>query len=154
LPRLLDEVRGAVDGPADEAPTVALADTIYRRFFKAGILLVLSLGAVWGAYLLLRIGFTGNFRSAGLHEINAHGHAQILGWVGLFVMGFAYQVFPRLKHTNLAYPSVAVLSFLLMLTGIVLRAFGEPLAAVHPWLLPVVVVASLMEIVAIALFVG
>ena len=104
---LLAELRTV---PSDEAgpsqspaETVAsTADTIYRPFFKAGIAVVLSLGAVWGAYLLLRIGLTGSFTAAGLHEVNAHGHAQIFGWVGLFVMGFAYQAFPRFKHASLA----------------------------------------------------
>src|SRR5262249_55926938 len=60
--RLLCEVRGRVapEGtPAEpDAPDPAAgpADAIYRPFFKAGILVVLSLGAAWGAWLLLRIG--------------------------------------------------------------------------------------------------
>lgn len=63
------------------------------------------------------VGFTGSFRSAGIHEVNAHGHAQILGWVGLFVMGFAYQAFPRFKHTSLAYPGLVFLTLGMMLGG-------------------------------------
>src|SRR5262249_25533372 len=73
---LLEELRHAAAGPAPSfQPLSSPGDTIYRPFFKAGIAVVLTLGAVWGAYLLLRIGFTGSFRSAGLHEVNAHGHA-------------------------------------------------------------------------------
>src|SRR6516165_8303917 len=90
IERLLQELRGALEQPDVVSPDPAgdsLADTIYRPFFKAGIAIVLTLGAVWGAYLLLRIGFLGTFTAAGLHEVNAHGHAQIFGWVGLFVMG-------------------------------------------------------------------
>src|SRR5262249_47790080 len=100
LPQLLNELRTAADLPVANcvAPS-GLADNIYRPFFAGGIAVALTLGAVWGAYLLLRIGFTGKFAAAGLHEVNAHGHAQIFGWVGLFVMGFAYQAFPRFKHT-------------------------------------------------------
>ena len=73
---------------------------------------------VWGAYLLLQIGLRGSFTAAGLHEINAHGHAQIFGWVGLFVMGFAYQAFPRFKHTSLVCPHLALATFVMMLAGI------------------------------------
>ena len=38
-------------------------NALYRPFFRAGILVVLTAGAVWGAYLLLRIGWSGS-RSA------------------------------------------------------------------------------------------
>ncbi len=55
------------------ADTPPRADTIYRPFFKAGIAVTLSLGAVWGAYLLVRIALNGSFTAAGLHEVNAHG---------------------------------------------------------------------------------
>ena len=43
-------------------------------------------------------------------------------------MGFAYQAFPRFKHTRLAFPGLAWLSFVLMLGGLVTRSVLEPLA--------------------------
>lgn len=107
IARLLDELGSTTEQRREATLPVgsemSLADAIYRPFFLAGILVVLTLGAVWGAYLLLQIGLRGSFTAAGLHEINAHGHAQIFGWVGLFVMGFAYQAFQRLpNHTQQA----------------------------------------------------
>jgi hypothetical protein len=153
LPALLEELRRARVEPAP-ASAPSLADRIYRPFFLAGMVVVLTLGAVWGAYLLLSIGFTGSFRAAGLHEVNAHGHAQIFGWVGLFVMGFAYQAFPRFKHTALVCPWLALVSLGLMLVGIVGRSLGEPLAAAWPWAGTVAVACSWLEVVAIGLFVG
>src|SRR5262249_15122211 len=107
LEALLRELRAGLERPppvpAAQTATPRPADVIYRPFFRAGIVVVLTLGAAWGAWLLLRIGLEGSFAAAGLHEVNAHGHAQIFGWVGLFVMGFAYQAFPRFKHTDLAH---------------------------------------------------
>ena len=97
-----------------------------RPFFRAGILVALSAGALWGAYLLLRICWAGSFRAAGLHEINAHGHAQIFGWVGLFVMGFAYQAFPRFKHGTLAWPRLAFASLWMILGGLIVRSLAQP----------------------------
>src|SRR5579884_381050 len=159
LPHLLEELREAVRPtsqrlplPLAEAPSPA--DTIYRPFFKAGIVVTLSLGAVWGAYLLLRIAVSGSFTAAGLHEVNAHGHAQIFGWVGLFVMGFAYQAFPRFKHTTLSHPKLALASLVLMLAGILGRSVLEPLADALAWAGPAAVAASTLEIAAIVLFVG
>jgi hypothetical protein len=158
LERLLHEIRTAVEGPGSSSerpgPVDNLADSIYRPFFKAGIVITLTLGAVWGAYLLLRIAFQERFDAVGLHEVNAHGHAQIFGWVGLFVMGFAYQAFPRFKHASLAHPRLALLSFGLMLAGIVGRSVCEPLVTVVAWAGPVAVIASVLEVIAIALFAG
>ena len=107
-------------GPGSEPP-------ICHGFFKSSIALVLTLGAVWGAWLLLRIGFNGSFTAVGLHEVNAHGHAQIFGWVGLFVMGFAYQKFPHFWQTRLAWPRLAKATLGLMVAGILLRGVCEPL---------------------------
>ncbi|HYV35894.1 MAG TPA: NnrS family protein [Gemmataceae bacterium] len=156
--RLLRELQTAMAVPAannaakEEINDSRLADAIYRPFFKAGIVVVLTLGAVWGAYLLLRIGFTGSFTAVGLHEINAHGHAQIFGWVGLFVMGFAYQAFPRFKHTTLRQPRLAHASLWLMLAGLITRAVLEPLAGSMPALVPLAVAASALEVCAVGIF--
>jgi hypothetical protein len=157
---LLQEIRAALQQPEETPPAVVadrdnrLADTIYRPFFKASIAVVLTLGAVWGAYLLLRIGFRGSFSAVGLHEVNAHGHAQIFGWVGLFVMGFAYQAFPRFKHTVLMHPRLAWTSLILMVAGLVIRSLGEPLAESLAWMGTAAIGASILEVIAIGIFVG
>jgi hypothetical protein len=156
LDRLLREIRAEMERPTSAAaPATAAnrADAIYRPFFRAGIAVALSLGAAWGAFLLLRIAFEHSFRAAGLHEVNAHGHAQIFGWVGLFVMGFAYQAFPRFKHVDLAFPDLAFLSFWLMLIGLLVRSVLEPVAATQAWAYWPAVGAAGLEVVAIVLFV-
>jgi hypothetical protein len=158
LEHLLGELRERAGQPqassdqANDGPDARREDTIYRPFFKAGILVVLTLGAVWGAYLLLRIAWNGSFRAAGLHELNAHGHAQVFGWVGLFVMGFAYQAFPRFKHTSLAVPRLAWASLWLLLAGLIGRSVVEPLVNPLPWAGPVAVASAWVEVAAIGIF--
>jgi hypothetical protein len=154
IERLLAEIRAGAAGPAVlEATPGRTADTIYRRFFKAGITMVLTLGAAWGAYLLLRIGFTGEgFGAVGVHEVNAHGHAQIFGWVGLFVLGFAYQAFPRFKHTDLAFPRLAFATWWLMLAGILCRSVFEPLIEGIDWAWLPALAGSGLEVIAAVLF--
>ncbi len=123
--------RAAAQGPV-AAPLLpvaqrpALADRIYRRFFLAGIASVLTIGAGWGVWLLLSIAANESLTAPSIFAINAHGQAQIYGWVGLFILGFAYQAFPRFKHTTLALPGLANVSFFLMLTGVVVRSVAEP----------------------------
>jgi hypothetical protein len=157
---LIDELNDAAAHPSRTPSAAAqtpdlleeLANTMYRRFFKAGLVVMLTAGAVWGAVLLLRIGWNQAFTSISIHEINAHGHAQIFGWVGLFVMGFAYQAFPRIKHTSLWRPDLANMSFYLMVFGVFARAIGEPLFA-RPMFRELAVAASFAEIAAIGIFV-
>lgn len=72
---------------------------VAEAFFLGAILVALTLGAPWGALLLGRIGASASFTALSLYEVNAHGHAQVLGWVGVFVMGFAYRFLPEWKET-------------------------------------------------------
>jgi hypothetical protein len=131
---LLAELNAAALDPS-LAPAVdykpSLADGIYRRFFVGGMAVTFSAGAVWGVLLLWQIAFAGSFTALPINEINAHGHSQIYGWVGLFIMGYAYQALPRFKHAALWNPPLAAASFVLMLGGITLRVIGEYFAVSH-----------------------
>jgi hypothetical protein len=135
-----------------EAPKPA--DTIYRRYFLGAFLVTLTAGATWGAWLLWTIGLGGSFRGISIHSVNAHGEAQIFGWVGLFIMGFAYQAFPRLWHTELAAPRLSAWAFILMIAGIVVRTVG--ITAAGAWsIAPAIALAGgVLELAAVGIFVG
>src|SRR5574340_1024903 len=129
-----------------------LPDFIYRRFFKAGIAIMLSVGGLCGAINLLQIALGSSFLQLRLlPAIHAHAHAMIFGWVGLFVMGFASQSFPRFKNTTLWRPDLANKSFYLMVAGIVAFMAAELLAP-HPLAFSLAAFASLVEIFAVGLF--
>ena len=154
LAQLLRELNAEVKCPArDYRYEESLADFIYRRFFKAGIAIAITLGVLWGAINLLQIGLRSSFLQPGLlPAIHAHAHAMVYGWVCLFVMGFAFQSFPRFKNTNLWHPELANLTFYLMLTGIGARVAAELL---QPALVGLAfgALAAGVELLAIALFV-
>lgn len=109
---LLVELGRAVAAPAPE-PLVPAPDlpgieaTIYRRYFLGAIALALTAGATWGAWILWTIGLSGSFQGVSPHRVKAHGEAQVFGWAGLFIMGFAYQAFPSFWGTTLAAPRLA-----------------------------------------------
>lgn len=154
LTRLLHELEEArvANTPLPTAlPTHDPAGTIYRRFFVAAIAITLTAGATWGAFLLLHIGREGSFQAVSPYEVNAHGHVQIFGWVGLFVMGFAYQAFPRFKHSALEHPRWALASFPIYLTGLCLRTGSEALQP-SPTFVYVGLAGSALEILGIAIF--
>ena len=128
LDALVQELNIELRNPAKEAYVYqeSLADFIYRRFFKAAIVIVLSVGALWGATNLLQIALGGTFLQVRLvPAIQAHAHAMIFGWMGLFVMGFAYQSFPRFKFVTLWRPDLANMTLYLMLIGIASRVGAE-----------------------------
>ncbi|HSE32826.1 MAG TPA: NnrS family protein [Pyrinomonadaceae bacterium] len=126
-----------------------LADRIYRPFFIAGIATVLTLGCVWGAINLFTIGLKQNFSAVSYSWVLAHGHAMVFGFVGFFIMGFAYQAFPRFKHTNLWRPRLAILALPLMIAGIVLQTVA------HMWSPPSLsteIVAATIQFAAVIIF--
>jgi hypothetical protein len=131
----------------------SLGDFIYRRFFKAGIAIVLSVGALWGAINLLQIAQGGTFLQVHLvPAIEAHAHAMIFGWMGLFVMGFAYQSFPRFKYVTLWRADLANLTLYLMLIGIASRVAAELLQPM-PVGVGLGILAAATELAAITLFI-
>ena len=132
---------------------VANQTTFYRSFFTAGIAVVLTVGASWGVWLLWQIGFARRFTGVSIHAVNAHGHAQVFGWVGLFVMGFAYQMFPAIWQRRLAAPGLVPFVFAAMLSGIVVRTIAMASGGAG-WAVPGVVVGGGLEIAAIATFVA
>jgi hypothetical protein len=154
LEELLREINAEMADPSSK-PYVykaSVEDYIYRRFFKAGVAIVLTVGCLWGAVNLLQIAMGKNFLNLHLlPSIHAHAHAMIFGWVGMFVMGFAYQSFPRFKNCKLWRPELANLSFYLLGTGI---AAGM-IADVMPTTLVSLVLGAISgasEITAVVLF--
>jgi len=107
LDQLLAELNDAAHQSNSELAAFrpSIGDTIYRPFFIAGIATVLTLGCVWGAINLLTIGLRQSFTAANYSWVLAHAHAMVFGFVGFFIIGFAYQAFPRFKHTNICWRS-------------------------------------------------
>jgi NnrS protein len=154
IDELLREIHVEMEQPSDQ-PYVyeeTLQDYIYRRFFRAGIVIVLTVGCLWGAINLLQIALGGSFLQLRLlPAIHAHAHAMVFGWVGMFVMGFAYQSFPRFKNTTLWRPGLANLSFYLLAAGIVTGMAAEMLIGSVP-ALALSAFSAAVEVTAVVLF--
>jgi uncharacterized protein involved in response to NO len=57
----------------------------------------------------------------------AHGHLQLYGWAGLFVLGVAFHFLPRLRGTPLIAPWLVPWILGLQVAGLLLRALSQPL---------------------------
>lgn len=126
---------------------------LHHQYFAAAIATVLTVGASWGVWLLVQVGVAGRFTGVSLQDVNAHGQAQIDGWVGLFIMGFALQMFPPVWHVRLAGRRWRLVPLAAMLAGVVIRsvAMSVPLGALGP---PLALAGSALQIAATALFAG
>lgn len=151
----IDQLLAELNEAASETtPVVAefspsIGDTIYRPFFLAGIATVLTLGCVWGAINLFTIGVKESFSAISYSWVLAHGHAMVFGFVGFFIIGFAYQAVPRFKHSSLWRPRLAFSTLPLMIAGIILQAAAHLLS---PPSLSLEVVASVIQILAVVIF--
>ncbi|MFQ5688585.1 MAG: DUF1858 domain-containing protein, partial [Candidatus Scalindua sp.] len=149
---IVKELKEAIEKGVDEnTETVELVeDKVYERFFKTAILMTLTIGVTVGAIVLTYIGRNQDFHYV-LHKlIQTHGHAQLFGWVGLCIIGFAYYIVPRVKNVELKYRELTTTSFWLIVTGTVIRIFAQPYANESTnILLPI---SGLLEFMAVALF--
>lgn len=118
-----EESNGKIaEGIVDAEYRESMADIIYKRFFKTGVIVVLTVGCLLGAVNLALYGILKSFTTIELIPlIHAHANAMVFGFLGIFVMGFSYQGLPRLKFVSLLMPKVADLSLKLMIIGLVLR---------------------------------
>jgi uncharacterized protein involved in response to NO len=155
----LAQIQSAIDDSGSIAVSDAVtvekpefADTIYRPFFVAGLLTILTLGATWGALILWRISFGHAFSAASAQDINAHAQAQVYGWMGFFIMGFAYQAFPRFWHSSLVKPYLAAVVFSLLCSGVLLASVSMPFAAQYAWAHALATTAAGAELIAVAIF--
>ena len=96
---------------------------LHHQYFAAAIATVMTVGAAWGVWLLFQVGLAGRFTGVSLQDVNAHGQAQIDGWVGLFIMGFALQMFPPVWRARLVGRRWRLVPLGAMLAGVVIRSW-------------------------------
>ncbi len=149
---IVRELEDAIEkGVDDSTESVELKeDKVYERFIKAAILMTLTIGVTFGAAILTHIGVKRDFQT-GFHSIvQVHGHAQLFGWVGLCIIGFAYYIVPRVKNVELRYSELTVTSFWLMIIGNILRIFSQPFS--HETINVILPISGLLECAAIVTF--
>ncbi|MCB8933406.1 MAG: hypothetical protein H6534_08200 [Chthonomonadaceae bacterium] len=128
---------------------------IYRPFFTAGILCVLTAGCTLGAVALLGIAQAGSYTKSGWTPwVLAHANSQLYGWIGLFVMGFALQQHAPSPEKRRLFGVLAMVALTGALVGIALRFAAEPMAAMrHPLGVPLGLVSARIQAVAVLAFV-
>jgi uncharacterized protein involved in response to NO len=88
-------------------------------------------GFAIGGHLALVIGFGFPLRPSFASLVQAHGHAQLVGWAGLFVIGTSLHFIPRLSSVPLPHQRWIGAIPWLMGTGLLFRVFGQPALSYH-----------------------
>lgn len=126
--------------------------TLVRRYLKTAILF-LGLGLLIGSWMIVRRELFGRFPAP--HEVSAHTHAILVGFVMMMILGVALWLFPRPDKADTRYsPTHAEAAYWLVAVGTGGRVAGE-LARVTvdaAWLRWVVVLAGLAQVVGIGVF--
>jgi hypothetical protein len=103
------------------------AQRLYRPFIRSSVIIAVVLGFSTGAAILM-MPLLGIERSlTWLTHSQSHGIIQIFGWAGLFVMGLAYHVVPRIFNRPIQYPVPQQLSMWLVISGLLARFTGQTL---------------------------
>ncbi len=141
--------------PAASAPaSAARPRDIFPLFVKTSLAIALTAGFSLGTVIILFPPLGGTLGAWWLPHVQVHGHAQLLGWVGLFIMGIAYHAIPRMKATSLPSRRLAYLSYGLVLAGLVLRLTGQPLPVNSAVRSALLLLSGLSELAGAALFLG
>lgn len=102
--------------------------------FRSGyiwVALAIALGAGFplGAYLAIALGVGFPLGSGMASVIQTHGHVQLVGWVGLFIIGISLHVIPRLAGVSIAPLRWSAWILWLLAVGLGLRSVAHPVLA-------------------------
>ncbi|MBI3913391.1 MAG: NnrS family protein [Chloroflexi bacterium] len=99
---------------------------IHEPFLLAALGIALTFGFGFAIVLIEAIGHRAVLGAWWLPLVQAHGHAQLFGWLGLFVLGMALYFLPRLVSTQLQSAERAPRALGLLVAGIILRGIAQP----------------------------
>jgi len=99
----------------------------HRGFVWVALLMGLGVGFLLGAGLVLSMAFGFPLGGGFTSFMQVHGHVQLIGWAGLFVMGVSLYFLPRLSGIPISQPQWPKWILALMTVGLMLRGIGHTL---------------------------
>src|SRR5579864_3780696 len=122
---------------------------VLAAYIAAGLIFMLLPGTFLGVWNLIAISSHQSPGTVASAWIQAHGHAQIFGWIGTFILGIGYYSIPKLRRTQPFALWAPWTSFVMWASGVLLRWT----AGVYEWhwrtLMPL---SAALEVVAFLIF--
>lgn len=117
-------------------------------YIATGVFFMLFPGTLIGVLNLLKISAAHATSSGDAAWIQAHGHAQLFGWIGTFILGVGFYAIPRMRLSRLL-PRIAWLTWATWTTGVTLRWAGGMFG--WHWR-TTIAVGGTLELIAVLLF--
>lgn len=122
---------------------------LLMAFVTTGLIFMVFPGTFLGVWNLLQISGRESVASVSPAWLQAHGHAQVFGWVGSFILGIGFYSIPKLRGSGKSSFAAAWVCWVMWTIGVALRWAAN----VYGWewrlLLPL---SALFEIAAFLIF--
>ena len=84
--------------------------------------------------------------------VQVHGHIQLVGWFGLFVMGMGYRLTSRFTAVKHRFNWIVPVTLACAVVGLIARVVGQTFADEGTWLAVLFGASGVLELVAVVLF--
>jgi len=118
-------------------------------YVTTGLSFMLLPGTFLGVWNLIQISGRRSVASISPAWLQAHGHAQVFGWIGSFILGIGFYSVPKLRGRAKAAFAAAWACWAMWTLGVALRWFANVYAWHWRALLPL---SAVLELAAFALF--
>ena len=153
LPTRIENEVGRPLTPLEIFDITAARETTLSRllmlYISTGLVFMLLPGTFLGVWNLMAISTRRSADFVSPSWIQAHGHAQIFGWIGTFILGIGFYSIPKLRRLNAFALSTVWSAWALWTSGVTLRW----LTSAYQWhwrvLLPL---SATLEVVAFVIF--
>ncbi len=102
---------------------------LLMTYIITGLAFMLVPGTFLGVWNLIKISSREAADSISPAWIQAHGHAQLFGWVGTFILGIGFYSIPKLRKLKAFALWSAWFTWALWVTGVSIRWFST----IYPW---------------------
>jgi hypothetical protein len=102
---------------------------LLMTYIVTGLIFMLLPGTFLGVWNLIKISSREAAESISPAWIQAHGHAQLFGWVGTFILGIGFYSIPKLRKLKPFALWSAWLTWALWVVGVTLRWLSN----IYPW---------------------
>ena len=102
---------------------------LLTTYIVTGLVFMLLPGTFLGVWNLIKISSREAAESISPAWIQAHGHAQLFGWVGTFILGIGFYSIPKLRKLKPFALWSAWLTWALWVIGVTVRWFSN----IYPW---------------------
>ena len=113
-------------GPPPAAVRALTEEPPYHPFILTSLGLALLAGFMLATLVPLSVVLDWGWGPRYRPLAQAHGQAQVLGWVGLFIAGMVCRLMPRFSGRPLRFPALVWLTWAALSTALVLRIVAQP----------------------------